>query len=219
MRVLVLCNDFYHPGEVIEAGITALEGQEFTFDFCYDMSDFPMERLKEYPIVVLAKSDEQSASNRDPWLSLDFQEAFVEFVHQGGALFVIHAGIVSCNQAPVLKKLVGSSFIYHPEPNQVTMTQINKGLKNNLLTVYDEHYFIDYVDSEDAVFLRSRSSEGEQVAGYRKKVEEGKVTVLTPGHYLEVWQQPEFLKLVKNQLEWCQNKPESADIAAIDELI
>lgn len=50
------------------------------------------------------------------------------------------------------------------------------------------------------VFLRTRSEHGVQPAGWRRREGEGRVVVLTPGHFPEVWLHPSMQRLLANAL-------------------
>jgi type 1 glutamine amidotransferase len=68
--------------------------------------------------------------------------------------------------------------------------------------VFDEHYFMAMNDARADVFLNSLSKHGVQPAGWTRAAGAGRVCVLTPGHNREVWQHPEFQKLLLNALRW-----------------
>ena len=71
-------------------------------------------------------------------------------------------------------------------------------------TVRDEHYEIRVI-AEDVIRLLESESEsgGKQTAGYVRRLGDGKICVLTPGHILSVWKHPMFKKLVLNAIDWC----------------
>lgn len=60
MRVLVLCDDYWHPGRVPKGGLGLLAGPDWQFDYVEDVSGWSPERLKDYPVVVLSKSNDVS---------------------------------------------------------------------------------------------------------------------------------------------------------------
>jgi len=54
-------------------------------------------------------------------------------------------------------------------------------------------------------FLTTKSEHGTQPGGWRRSQGAGRVSVLTPGHYVETWLHPSFQALLVNVLKWCGN--------------
>ena len=122
-------------------------------------------------------------------------------------MLVVHAGTVGYSIAPGIHELMGGSFIQHPSACDVTLEPIpDHHLTKDALAfkVYDEHYFVEHPDQcED--FLLTRSAHGVQPGGWTKSFGEGRVCVLTPGHFESVWKHPQFQSLVRNGLRWIMN--------------
>jgi trehalose utilization protein len=70
-------------------------------------------------------------------------------------------------------------------------------------TATDEHYFIDMAAGPADVFLTGASRHGTLPAGWARTEGQGRVCVLTPGHNLDVWLDPNFQRLLANGLNWC----------------
>jgi type 1 glutamine amidotransferase len=205
MRVLVLCDDHWHPASVVRAGLKGLEERGFEFDWVEDASDWSAERIAEYPVVLLSKSDKMSADNDRSWVSEKVQRAFVEHVRAGWGLLAVHSGTVYA-QVPEMRRLLGGAFVRHPEQCPVTVKpQEGHPLTAGSVpfTALDEHYFVDLDDAEADVFMTTRSEHGTQPGGWTRQEGKGRVCVLTPGHNVEVWQQPSFQALLDNALRWC----------------
>ena len=62
MRVLVICDDYWHPGSVVKDGLKPLEDSGMEFVYVEDMRDFELNTIKEYPVVILSKSNNISSS-------------------------------------------------------------------------------------------------------------------------------------------------------------
>lgn len=70
--------------------------------------------------------------------------------------------------------------------------------------IRDEHYQLDQLAGDILPLLTTRSENGgEQMGGYVRTMGKGRICVLTPGHILSVWENPQFRKLVKNAICWC----------------
>lgn len=206
MKTLVLCDDYWHPARVPRAGLEALTASEFTFDWIENTHDWSPERMMTYPVVILTKSNNISATDKTNWMTDTVQAAFAEYVRKGNGLLAIHSGTAEYEQAPVLRSLLGGVFDHHPEQCPVTVNPLaghplSAGVAP--FTLKDEHYFMAMDDSQVEVFVTTTSEHGEQPGGWRRVEGSGRVAVLTPGHNLEVWLHPSFQVLILNSLRWC----------------
>lgn len=210
-KILVLCDDFWHPAKTPRAGLQALAGEadDITFDWMEDARGWPAVRIGDYPLVILTKSNNVSAQDKTHWMTDEVQAALVEYVRQGGGLLAIHSGTAEYKETPALRALLGGVFDMHPPQCMVTVSPctdnaLTAGVQP--FTVKDEHYFMLMENAPADVFLKSSSEHGEQPAGWRRDEGKGRVVVLTPGHNLEVWLHPQFQTLLRNAMELCTGK-------------
>jgi type 1 glutamine amidotransferase len=213
-RVLVLCDDKWHPARVVRAGVEALGTEDFTFDVIENGHEWSAERMAQYPLVLLAKANQVSAVEDVPWITPDVEEAFLKYVRSGGGLLAVHSGTV-VRELPALKRLLGGAFVQHPPQCEVTVTpQGYHPITVNVepFSVKDEHYFMetDELYSYAHAFLTTTSDHGAQSGGWLREEGAGRVCVLTPGHNVEVWLHPEFQTLLRNALLWCAGELPSA---------
>ena len=206
MRILALCDDYYHPARVVREGLGAMAGGVFTFDFIDDAGQWSAEGMADYPVVILTKSNNISAGNRDPWMAEAVQAAFVDYVRRGGGLLAIHSGTAGYAETPQLRALLGGVFAHHPEQCPVTVTPcaghpLTAG--SAPFTQKDEHYHMTVDDPSVDVFLETTSEHGTQPGGWTRSAGQGHVCVLTPGHNVAVWKEPSFQALVGNAIRWC----------------
>ena len=213
MKVLVLAGDYWHPLELVKRGLSRPEYEDYEFDFVEDAKDtLSAEFLSRYPLVVNCKGNSISAANRNPWFDPGITEADAEvfraYVENGGGLLSLHAGTtVGLDGGDEMGKLIGCGFVRHPARCEIEIRPlkdhpITRGVK--AFTIRDEHYEIEMYESSAEILLESVSeSGGTQVAGYAFECGEGRIAALTPGHILSVWEHPEFIKLVKNAMNWC----------------
>ncbi len=205
LRTLVLCDDAWHPAEVVRPGLNALAHSRFDFEFLTSGAKWSPTLMKQFPVVVMAKANHVCATDQTPWLTADQGMAFPEFIQGGGGLLVVHGGTAGYKTLLPMRQSLGGGFLRHPEECQVTVEPksdhpVAAGV--NQFTVTDEHYFME-LDAEDAeVFLETRSEHGVQPAGWTRTDGAGRVCVLTPGHNVDVWLHPEFQKLLRNGLDW-----------------
>jgi type 1 glutamine amidotransferase len=222
MRVLLICDDYYHPGQVPTDGIAPLSQQGFQFDIITNANDFSPDMLKQYPVVILCKCDEISAADKQPWKTEAVQKAFVDYVENGGGFLVIHTALVCGENTLAFDKLIGSRFAGHPNACPVTVQPVKphpvtEGV--GLFCETDEHYRIEIIADDVDILLASYSPpQGEESkyqedpyhntaacicpAGYVRTQGKGRVCVLTPGHFLPVWHNPQFQRLLSNALNW-----------------
>ena len=211
MKALVLCDDYWHPARIARAGLEALNGTEFSFDWMEEARDLSPEGMMRYPLVVLTKSNNVSPNDQAGWMTEKMQAAFSAYVREGNGLLAIHSGTAEYEQKPVLRSLLGGVFIHHPQQCPVTVTPhtghpLCTGASP--FTVRDEHYFMAMDDPEADVFVTTISAHGEQPGAWRRVEGNGRVAVLTPGHNLEVWLHPTFQILLLNCLRWCSKLSE-----------
>lgn len=205
MHVLVIADDYWHPAKVARAGLEPLDKGDFEFDWIEDGAAWSAEQMAAYPVVILVKSDNTTAANRDPWITSEVQEAFADYVRQGHGLLAIHSGTVLA-KLPVLRGLIGGTFTHHPPQCPVTVEPQQGHLLttgSEPFTLQDEHYFMELDDPQVDVFMTSTSEHGTQPAGWTRIEGQGRVCVLSPGHNAEVWLHPSFQTLLCNALRWC----------------
>lgn len=214
MQGLVFCDDRWHPASTVHEGLAPL-ADDFSWDWIEAIDDEPelsVERLAAYPVVVLSKSNNISASDHRGWATEHGQEVFLDYVQRGNGLLVVHSGTAGYAEMPVLRSLMGGVFVEHPPQCPVTI-QPRPGhpltAGSTPFTVVDEHYFVALDDPRAEVFLTTTSEHGTQPGGWTREEGDGlnnvsgRVCVLTPGHNVEVWLHPSFQALLRNALQWC----------------
>ncbi len=206
MKVLVICDDYWHPAKTPRAGLEPLASAGYEFDFLEDATEWSAERMADYPVVLFTKSNNVSATNRDNWMTDEVQQAFVDYVEAGGGLLAVHSGTAEYQETPTLRRLLGGVFTHHPKQCAVTVEPVvdhplTAGARS--FTLVDEHYFMVMDDVDVDLFLTTSSEHGEQPGGWTLAVGNGRVCVLTPGHNVEVWLEPSYRRLLENALRWC----------------
>lgn len=204
--VLVLCDDKWHPAATARTGLGALATPDFTFDWIENAHAWSAARMANYGIVILTKSNNVSATDHTHWMSDSVQQAFVDYVTQGGGLLAIHSGTAEYREATQLRRLLGGVFTHHPKQCPVTVAPIaghELAAGSSAFTLKDEHYFMEIDDDGIDIFLTSGSEHGEQPAGWTRTQGAGRVCVLTPGHNVEIWLAPAYQRLITNALYWC----------------
>jgi type 1 glutamine amidotransferase len=223
VSVLLICDDYWHPGQTAIDGVQPLKQEGFDFKIILNANDFNTGMLKEFPVVLMCKSDEVSQTDKQPWRTEEMQKAFINYVEAGGGLVAVHSTAVNSKNLKDIDNMIGCRFLGHPNNCPVTVAPVKphpvtEGVE--LFCEVDEHYRIEITASDADVLLASYSPpQGEEsknkedpyfntpagiyAAGYVRTQGKGRVCVLTPGHFVPVWLNPQFQKLLKNAINWC----------------
>lgn len=215
VNVLLLCDDLWHPVEVIKRGIEDLQNKEFYFDIVCTAKDIlTPEFISNYPVIVNCKGGAISAANSDPWFEDGVTEVgikeFADYVKAGGGFLSVHAGNTVGLETREYVDFVGNNFAGHPPRCEVQVTvekehPVTEGVTD--FVIRDEHYALCDLAEDIDVFLKASSEKGgTQIAGYTRELGEGRICVLTPGHTLGVWQDENFRKLLFNAIRWAMRK-------------
>jgi len=205
MRVLALCDDYWHPASIAQQGLAGATDLGFEIDWMEDAAAWSPAVMASYPVTLFIKSDNTTAADRTPWMSDAAAQAFLSYVQAGHGLVAVHSGTVYKDQ-PVMRGLLGGAFLNHPPQCPVTFEPkpghpLTAGCTP--FTLKDEHYMMAFDDAEAEVFLTSTSEHSTQPAGWIRREGAGRVCVLTPGHTVEVWQHPSFRALLRNAVQAC----------------
>lgn len=206
MRILVVCDDRWHPAAVARQGLASFAESGFELDWVEDAGEWSAERMGTYPAVIFAKANHVSAADTTPWMTEKIEAAFVDYVRNGKGLLVVHAGTAGYQDAAMLRGLMGGVFDRHPAQCEVTITPLEGhplAAGSVPFTMRDEHYFMLVDDPGVDHFVTTSSEHGVQSGGWRRTEGNGRVCVLTPGHNVDVWLHPSYQTLLRNGLRWC----------------
>jgi uncharacterized protein len=206
MRALVFCDDLYHPAATARTGLAPLTAEGFEFDWVENAAGWSPSCLDNYPVVLLAKSNVCSVTDRTPWLAGPTENALGDYVRAGGGLVAVHSGTASYKEVPGVRTVLGGVFDQHPLPCTVTAEPscghpLCAGV-DAAFAIHDEHYHMILDDPTADVFLHTRSVHGVQPAGWTRREGDGRVVILTPGHFPDVWLHDGMQRLLSNALRW-----------------
>ncbi|MFV0575899.1 MAG: ThuA domain-containing protein [Vibrio sp.] len=207
MKTLLLSGDYWHPQSILKYGMILNDDFNLDLDWQFKISN---QDLSRYEMIILAKSNEESETNKNKWMSLDVELKLTSFVNNGGFLLVIHSGLSGYSNCLLYQELTGCEFKGHPSKCSVQVEMnldhpFTKGCAS--FEIFDEHYFVDLIGSDHEIFLETMSEYGQQVAGWERYVGKGKVCVLTLSHNVDIWQTPSFQKMLTNIIQL--NSPSS----------
>ena len=218
MKVLVICDDIWHPGEVVVRGLKPLEKKGYELDVVMAAKDIlTNEMLYDYEVIVNCKTNSHSPGNASaPWfepgVTAVMPEDFRDYVEAGHGFIALHSGTCySEKRQKEMTELIGCEFLGHPpqctiHAGFVKAHPVLEGVEE--FDFRDEHYRINVL-CEDADVFMTTTSDGEagtQVGGYTRNIGQGRLCVLTPGHNCAVLLHPMMQKMLCNALEWCAGK-------------
>jgi type 1 glutamine amidotransferase len=226
MRVLLICDDYWHPGQVAIDGVDPLKQRDFQFDIISNANDFSTDKLRQYPTILICKSDEVSQTDKQAWKTVEVQKAFIDYIENGGGLVAVHSTVVASRETQILDDVIGCKFIGHPNACPVTVQPVKKHPVTEGVGMFcetDEHYRIEITASDADVLAASYSPpQGEESkyqedpyhntqaaiypAVYVRTQGKGRICVITPGHLLPVWLNPQYQLLLANALNWTSGK-------------
>lgn len=216
LPVLVLCDDLWHPGEVIRRGLMTIPQDQYEFDFVYDAKDIlTPEMIARYPLIINCKSNQINGANTHEWMDPQVTEVqpadFADYVRRGGGFIALHSGLAWFdNDQSGMKEFNGSVFVQHPPRCEVNVRvtadhPVAQGVES--FTIRDEHYELAMRCDDADIFLRSTSlTGGDQVAGYSRLMGDGRFCAIAPGHILSVFENEMMQKVLLNAMAWCLKK-------------
>jgi type 1 glutamine amidotransferase len=210
-NILVLCDDFWHPAEVIKRGFGGIKTAAYAFDFVCDAKDilYPA-MLDRYAAIVNCKGNVLTGANNGVWFEDGVTEVGIKeleaYVKAGRGFLSLHSGNTAKKDS-AYAGFVGNVFLGHP-PRCAVKVEISgghpivQGVEN--FDIRDEHYAVECLAGDAVELFRTKSETGgDQLGGYVREMGKGRLCVMTPGHILAVWEHPAYQKLILNALDWC----------------
>ena len=147
-------------------------------------------------------------------------------MENGGGLLAVHSGVTAGEHTEELDRLIGCRFASHPNACPVTVQPLKPHPVTENAGMFcetDEQYRIELLAPDADIIIASYSPpQGETEkyaddpyhntpacicpAGYVRTQGKGRICVLTPGHNLPVWLNPQFQQILINALRWCAGK-------------
>ncbi|MCL2051534.1 MAG: ThuA domain-containing protein [Lachnospiraceae bacterium] len=182
----------YHPLNSIFPVTKVLGEENLTFTNDYDY----FTKLNDFDLLICFV---------DAWfkeLSQGQTAALLDYVNGGGKILSIHTGM-SIQATPGLEAVHGAKFLDHPPYCEILVNALDhhltKGIKD--FQINDEPYHFEVYEDFD-VFL-SYEFDGKTIpAGWEKRQGNGKLIYLMPGHDEEVFKCEDYLKLIKNCVDY-----------------
>jgi type 1 glutamine amidotransferase len=207
--IYAIVGDHYHAEDHIRQSLSlALKpwAEAESVQLEYITTEELAERLQRKPsALVLFKEDRVNPRDEQVvhWLTEEISAAMVRYVEEGGGLLVWHSGLASYPQESAFIQMLRGFFEYHP-PKHQTVTYSGSLPADPSAAVsfdiLDEHYFVTCDEAHTNVFLKSKSVDGESIAGWTHQVGKGRVVCLTPAHNVEGLLHKDMLELLLSSL-------------------
>lgn len=136
-------------------------------------------------------------------LSDDEAVALEKFVTDGGGALLLHNGI-SIQSQPALLQLAGGKFLGHPQHEVIRFEPkphpITAGCDG--FSLDEEPYQIEMVSDAKEIILTYWYKDKEYPAGWCKTAGAGRLVYLCPGHTPEIFDCPQYQKLIRQSMTW-----------------
>ena len=205
----------YHPLHCIFPIHKALGEEKLTFTNDYDY----FTKLNEFDLLIcfidawFTTADEvkKAVSVGDlpcynealvKMVNNEQAKALVNYIENGGRVLSIHTGI-SLQKTPALETIHGAKFLDHPPYCEIVVNvvkghRLTQGITD--FTINDEPYHFEGYEGLD--IFATYEYEGKTIpAGWEKECGKGRFIYLMPGHDEAVFENEEYLKLIKRCVE------------------
>ena len=211
-KVLILFGDYWHPSDTIKP-LVGLMFDDSEWDIT--VTEDPDELLKCFSAPDLFVSfKDASEDNRVPtpiWCDEKWSEALKKYIAEDGMGFLaVHCALADIPKEHVLtQEILRSRFITHPPQCEVKFIPekahpITDNIGEFSFPTPDEHYIMEMTpDAETEILGCTVSRHGKQPALWAHGFGNGRVCGVTPGHTTENLTCPEYVKLLKNAVNWC----------------
>jgi type 1 glutamine amidotransferase len=206
-RVVAIVGDYYHRSEHITEALNQalkLRIDSGDLNLRYIAIEQLQDALTEQPDVIILFAEDRIApevNNEAKWMTAEMATLIVRYVEAGGSWLAWHSGMASYAPDGAYVSMLRGHFLYHPEKHHSVRYYLEG--KADSFEILDEHYFVACHTEQTEVFLRSESTDGSSIAGWRHTFGEGRVCCLTPAHRPEGLLHPEVLNLLNQTVSWC----------------
>ena len=210
-KVLFLTGDYWHHTDTIEPLADILFDKA---DWQVTFTEDPTELYKEetWDLILSFKDPIENDQIPTPvWCDEKWTPYMMQIVQEKGTgLLLMHAAVTDMEpDHPIVTELLQSMFITHPEQCPVTFKPIashpiTEGVVEFIFPDNDEHYVMSMIDGAEVTLLAETTSKnGVQPGMWVKEYGKGKVCCITPGHTTKNLTCPEYVKVMKNAIDWC----------------
>jgi len=209
IQILSLLGDFYHTPDAQRRALeTVIRDLDATMDVFTDPRGVPWKEISRWNAIVMAREGRIAPPDPKVWFTDDHQKALASFVHSGGALVALHAGLASYGHDGDYGRTIHGSFINHPVEHpefRLRLAPARHEISRDVeeFSIRDEMYFVRIDSAETTVLLESFSPDyGSSAAAWAHTAGRGRVFCFTPGHREEVLSHSGYRDVLARGLRW-----------------
>jgi len=220
LRALVLIGDHYHPPAYIRPPLEqAFREIGMPAQFIYDVTKLNAKTLKGVRLLVVLRdgmvwpnpTKEKPEGDAQWWMTDEQEKAIADFVSNGGGYLALH----NCTalrridgQQCLYRDVLGSSYAGHGAADEKFTVRVVKadhpvtaGVKDYQAS--DERHDPPLYGEGITVLTEAISGDKKSVNGYVRTYGKGRVCHLANGHNIEMLQEPNMQRMIKNAALWC----------------
>jgi hypothetical protein len=134
-------------------------------------------------------------------LTPEREKGLLEFIQKGGGFVGIHSATDSFRSSRAYIDMIGGEFLTHPPQQEFKVFIADREhyltIRMPDFDIYDEMYHLQNYDPSKVKLLAYTIWQGKQMPmAYAREYGKGRVVYLANGHSLQVWNHPEFQKLL-----------------------
>ncbi len=135
------------------------------------------------------------------------EKGLLDFITNGGGFVGIHSATDSFRGSRPYIEMIGGEFLTHPPQHEfkVFIKDRNHYLTTRMpdFSLYDEMYHLQSYDPNKVKLLAYTIWQGKEIPMvYIREYGKGRIAYLANGHSLQVWNHPEFQKLLIRSIAW-----------------
>lgn len=211
-KAIILTGDYWHPTKSIEPLIPLLFNAD-KWDVTLTEKPSALIECTEPPKLFVSFKDpiENDQIPTPIWCDNEWSGVLERYIKQDGMGFLaVHCGLTDLPKEHIIsREILKGFFVNHPPQCPVAFIPekrhpITEGVTEFTFPQIDEHYIIETASEADTEILAFTTSEyGRQPALWAHELENGRVCAVTPGHDTPNLICPEYLKILKNAVNWC----------------
>ncbi len=206
-------NGYRHKS--IEKGVNTLKflglKNDFVITHTEDSLAFNTKNLKKYDLVVFLSTTQDV-------LGQEQQEAFENYIQDGGSFMGIHAAADTEYEWPWYGELVGAYFKSHPKQQEAKIDVVDRNHSstshlNSIWIHFDEWYNYKNINPSMNVLMKldessyegGENGDNHPIAWYHE-FDGGRAFYTGLGHTHESYDDPDFQKHLVGAIRWCLDR-------------
>jgi type 1 glutamine amidotransferase len=209
-HIAALVGDHYHKSEPMQETLQQMTGRiGCDLKVFTEPARLPWDSLGDFRGLIMVKENRIApAESNAVWATGKHETAIADFAAAGGAVIGLHNGLASFDVDGAYCKTVRGAFQYHPKEHprfQVRALAGDHPLLAGFLgfELTDEMYFVRVDSARTTRLLEvAHPDYGTSCAAWAHTVGAGRVFCFTPGHTVEVLNDPGYRRFLEHGLRW-----------------